>query len=165
MQTARLNDRLSLSSNAMDRIYRQLALQAGMSDSVFWTLCLLRNSPVPLTSAQLVQYGGLPKQTVSSALAAMRRDGYVVQKHTRGPISLSGHGRSICCSAIFSQVQDTEYRVLEAMGAEKAESFVALFEEYAALFGQLERDSDPAQSGFRRQPRHRDAEAGKEMRV
>ncbi|WP_289221335.1 MarR family winged helix-turn-helix transcriptional regulator, partial [Faecalibaculum rodentium] len=115
MQTARLNDRLSLSSNAMDRIYRQLALQAGMSDSVFWTLCLLRNSPVPLTSAQLVQYGGLPKQTVSSALAAMRRDGYVVQEHTRGPISLSGHGRSVC-SAIFSQVQDIEYRVLEAMG-------------------------------------------------
>lgn len=164
MQTARLNDRLSLSSNAMDRIYRQLALQAGMSDSVFWTLCLLRNSPVPLTSAQLVQYGGLPKQTVSSALAAMRRDGYVVQEHTRGPISLSGHGRSVC-SAIFSQVQDIEYRVLEAMGGEKEESFVALFEEYAALFGQLERDSDPAQSGFRRQPRHRDAEAGKEMRV
>lgn len=127
MQTARLNDRLSLSSNAMDRIYRQLALQAGMSDSVFWTLCLLRNSPVPLTSAQLVQYGGLPKQTVSSALAAMRRDGYVVQEHTRGPISLSGHGRSVC-SAIFSQVQDIEYRVLEAMGGEKAESFVALFE-------------------------------------
>ena len=56
MQTARLNDRLSLSSNAMDRIYRQPALQAGMSDSVFWALCLLRNSPVPLTSAQLVQY-------------------------------------------------------------------------------------------------------------
>lgn len=119
MQTARLNDRLSLSSNAMDRIYRQLALQAGMSDSVFWTLCLLRNSPVPLTSAQLVQYGGLPKQTVSSALAAMRRDGYVVQEHTRGPISLSGHGRSVC-SAIFSQVQDIEYRVLEAMGGRKS---------------------------------------------
>ncbi|WP_305177659.1 MarR family winged helix-turn-helix transcriptional regulator [Faecalibaculum rodentium] len=119
MQTARLNDRLSLSSNAMDRIYRQPALQAGMSDSVFWALCLLRNSPVPLTSAQLVQYGGLPKQTVSSALAAMRRDGYVVQEHTRGPISLSGHGRSVC-SAIFSQVQDTEYRVLEAMGGRKS---------------------------------------------
>ncbi len=119
MQTARLNDRLSLSSNAMDRIYRQPALQAGMSDSVFWALCLLRNSPVPLTSAQLVQYGGLPKQTVSSALAAMRRDGYVVQEHTRGPISLSGHGRSVC-SAIFSQVLDTEYRVLEAMGGRKS---------------------------------------------
>lgn len=164
MQTARLNDRLSLSSNAMDRIYRQPALQAGMSNSVFRTLCLLWNSPVPLASAQLVQYGGLPKQTVSSGLAAMRRDGYVVQEHTRGPISLSGHGRSVC-SAIFSQVQDTEYRVLEAMGGVKAESFVALFEEYAALSGQLERGSDPAQSGFRRQPRHRDAEAGKEMRV
>lgn len=137
MNASELNDRLGLAFNRMDCLYRDLALEAGLPQSVFWILYMLWCSPVALTSAQLVQYGGLPKQTVSSALSHIRQKGYISQKSPRSPVSLSETGCQFC-NRLLTGVREMEFAALETMGEDKAVRLVALLEDYVRIFGNLE---------------------------
>lgn len=79
-------------------LYRAQARQMGLSESVMWTLYMLRLDDYAPTQAQLVEEMFLPKQTINTALKKMEAQGLVVleAEGVRKRIYLTSAGKDLC---------------------------------------------------------------------
>ena len=58
-------------------IYRRMAKQLNLTDTVMWVLYTLRIEPGEMTQSQMCEFLHEPKQTVNSALKKMEADGLI----------------------------------------------------------------------------------------
>ncbi len=120
--------------NETNRLYHVLAVQYGLSDTMFWMLYALYSDALPHTQAQLSMDLCLPKQTLNSAVRGMVEQGLLVLtpapgcKHGKN-MSLTEAGRALAEKTV-AQVMQAEEAAMQHMGLERARLNLALGEEY-----------------------------------
>ncbi|MBQ6062584.1 MAG: hypothetical protein IJK87_02985 [Prevotella sp.] len=115
-------------------LYRQAALQFGMSECAMWVLYYLISSDEPLTQHQLTERIMFPKQTINSAVMSLTQKGYlelrtILEKRSCKQVFLSPKGKQLALSTV-KKVWTAEERAVKILGQEKVEMFIALHDEF-----------------------------------
>ena len=120
--------------NETNRLYHQLAVRYGLSDTMFWMLYALYSDALPHTQAQLSTDLCLPKQTLNSAVRGMVEQGLLTLapapgcKHGKN-VSLTEAGRALAEKTV-AHVMQAEEAAMQQMGLERARQNLALGAEY-----------------------------------
>lgn len=116
-----------------DDIYRGIARQMGINESVFWILYCLRNSGESMTQSFMCSMMLEPKQTINTALKKMECDGLITLSdggNRRSKyISLTEKGVSLAESTV-DKVISAERGAMDMMTEEEQRQFLGLFRKY-----------------------------------
>lgn len=123
-----------------DDLYRNLADQFGISDSVFWILyCIREQRDCPITQKQLCESFYMSKQTINSALKSLERSGYITLtpgKDRRSKfLVLTDTGTELARRTV-DQVLELEQLAIASMGQENMEQLLVLFRCYTEALKQ-----------------------------
>lgn len=115
-------------------LYRQAALQFGLSECAMWVLYFLVSSDEPLTQHELTERIMFPKQTINSAVISLARRGYlelrtIPEKRSSKQVVLSSEGGQLAQNTV-KKMRTAEERAVKALGQEKIEQFIALHDEF-----------------------------------
>ena len=115
-------------------LYRQAALQFGLSECAMWVLYFLISSDEPLTQHQLTEKIMFPKQTINSAVSNLARKGYLElqvmpEMRSRKQIVLTPDGEELARSTV-RKMRTAEERAVKALRQEKIEQFIALHDAF-----------------------------------
>ena len=116
---------------ACDDIYRAQARHMGLSESVLWTLYVLRLDDQAPTQAQLVEALYLPKQTINSALKKMEAQGLVKleAEGVRKRIYLTPAGRDLCARTA-DRIIAAEQAAFAALSPEEQDRLLDLTDRF-----------------------------------
>ena len=119
-----------------DQLYRTAARAVGLSEGAFWLLYTLREAGRPLTQSHICAAGGLPKQTVHSALKKLTQAGCLSMEEGKDRrsklVRLSPAGEALAAETV-DRVLAAESAALDGMDAGEREQFLALLRRYTAL--------------------------------
>lgn len=133
--------------NETNLLYHGIAVQFGLSDTVFWVLYALYSDDAPQTQAQMSAGFCLPKQTLNSAVRGMVEQGLVMLTPAPGCkhgklLGLTEAGRTLAEKTV-AQVIRAEETAMQNMGLERARQYISMGQEYTQLlreeFTQLHR--------------------------
>ena len=115
-------------------LYRQAALQFGLSECAMWVLYFLISSDEPLTQHQLTEKIMFPKQTINSAVSNLARKGYLElqvmpEMRSRKQIVLTPDGEELARSTV-RKMRTAEEQAVKALRQEKIEQFIALHDAF-----------------------------------
>ena len=125
-------------------LYRQAALQFGLSECSMWVLYFLISSDEPLTQHELTERIMFPKQTINSAVMSLAQKGYlelrtVAEKRSTKQVVLLPEGEQLAVNTV-KKMRTAEERAVKALGQEKIEQFIALHDEFMEqICAELER--------------------------
>ena len=118
-----------------DNIYRNAAINAGISDSMHWILYIVCGTNEPITQNRLAEEWFYPKQTINSAVQKLVKLGLVELvkipgKRNEKTVSLTDEGKKFCERFIHPLIK-----------AEK-DAFLQLNEQERSLFLQIFRQQN-----------------------
>ena len=114
-----------------DNIYRNAALQAGISDAMHWVLYAICESSEPVSQNKLAEEWFYPKQTINSAVQKLIRQGFVelvtVQgKRNEKTTSLTSEGIKFCKRYIYPLIEAEKGAFLQ-LSKEERMTFLRIF--------------------------------------
>lgn len=133
MNTQELLTEMNRQYNETNALYHSLAVRLGLSDSAFWVLYALANTPRAYTQNELCSEWGLPKQTLNSTVASLAHKGILVLDPAPGP----GHRKWLRLTPAGHAL--AEKTVIPVFTAEQA-ALARLGEDTARLYWQLGQD-------------------------
>ena len=115
-------------------LYRQAALQFGLSECAMWVLYFLISSDEPLTQQELTERMMFPKQTINSAVMSLAQKMYLELQTIQGmrsykQIVLTPEGEELARNTV-RKMRTAEERAVKALGQEKIEQFIVLHDEF-----------------------------------
>lgn len=122
----------------MDAIYHGLALTFGISDSMFWILYILSESKDGITQYELCHDWYFSKQTISSAISALVKEGYIYKRetfdaHNRKILTLTEKGE-IFIKKTIDNVKIAEANAFGGLTQEECAEFLRLNDKYLQSF-------------------------------
>ena len=117
-------------------IYRRMAKQMNMTDTVMWALYTLRIEPGEITQSRMCEFLHEPKQTVNSALKKMEADGLITlqsgaNRRTK-TIRLTDVGLALA-QKTSDRVMETEQKALAQFSEEEVNQLFSLMCRLNAL--------------------------------
>ena len=117
-------------------IYRRMAKQMNMTDTVMWALYTLRIEPGEITQSRMCEFLHEPKQTVNSALKKMEADGLITlqsgaNRRTK-TIRLTDVGLALA-QKTSDRVMETEQKALAQFSEEEVNQLFSLMRRLNAL--------------------------------
>jgi len=114
-----------------DNIYRNAAVQAGVSDSMHWILYVICGTKEPMTQNKLADGWFYPKQTINSAVQQLLKHGLVTLIKVQGKrnekaVSLTDKGGKFCRRYIYPLIEAEKEAFLQLSDRER-ESFLRTF--------------------------------------
>lgn len=119
-------------------LYHEIAAKYGFSDTQYWLLYTLYTDDGPVTQNELAIVLGTSKQTVNSAIAGLKRDGYLELTQRPGPrngkaVTLTQAGDALCRRCVKPLIE-AEERAMAKMPEEETKLFLKIYEKRFALF-------------------------------
>ena len=119
-----------------DKIYRNAAKNAGLSDCAFWIIYTLREKGNLLTQSEICDLIYLPKQTVNSALKKLEGEGCIELKNGSDrrckQVSLTGKG-VLLAEKTVDQVIAQEEKTFARLSPDEKDTFLRLNRKYIDL--------------------------------
>jgi len=114
-----------------DNIYRNAAVQAGVSDSMHWILYVICGSKESITQNKLADEWFYPKQTINSAVQQLLKLGLIELTKIQGKrnektVSLTDEGEKFCRRYIYPLIKAEKEAFLQLNDRER-ESFLRIF--------------------------------------
>lgn len=123
-----------------DEFYHMIAVQNGISDSVFWILYAVCEYGDGCLQRDICNAFSVSKQTIHSAIQKLEQQGYLYLKTGRGRdkhIFLTEEGERLVEEKIAPVIR-MENAVMEEMGEEESARLLGLMEKYLRLLrGQI----------------------------
>ena len=135
---------MNMQEKRFGALYRQAALQFGLSECAMWVLYFLISSDEPLTQHDLTERIMFPKQTINSAVISLAQKGYielrtVPKKRSSKQVVMLPEGEQLALNTV-KKMRTAEERAVKALGQEKIEQFIALHDEFMTqICAELER--------------------------
>lgn len=128
----------------MDELFHVYAAERGLSDSAFWILYTLCEAEKPYTQNDLCEEWYYTKQTIHSAVASLKKAGYILLEHVPGSrnsksIALTVAGRAYA-EAHIQPLLDAERSAFERMSGEERRSYCHLVKRHLQLFSEAVRN-------------------------
>lgn len=120
-----------------DDIYRQAALEAGISFVPYYILLMLCSSDTPQTQSDIQKNSFYPKQTINSAVLRLQKLGYLtLQPQGRQKLlTLTDSGVEFCQQKVFPVLNAEQESFMELSPAEQ-EQLLLTTEKHLRLFRQ-----------------------------
>lgn len=120
-----------------DDIYRQAALEAGISFVPYYILLMLCSSDTPQTQSDIQKNSFYPKQTVNSAVLRLQKLGYLTlqPQGRRKILALTDAGAEFCQRKVFPVLNAEQESFMELSPAEQ-EQLLLTAEKHLQLFRQ-----------------------------
>lgn len=120
-----------------DDIYRQAALEAGISFVPYYILLMLCSSDTPQTQSDIQKNSFYPKQTVNSAVLRLQKLGYLTlqPQGRRKILALTDAGAEFCQWKVFPVLNAEQESFMELSPAEQ-EQLLLTAEKHLQLFRQ-----------------------------
>ncbi len=129
-----------------DDIYRQAALEAGISFVPYYILLMLCCSDRPLTQSDIQKRAFYPKQTINSAVMRLQDLGYLelLPQGRRKILTLTDTGKAFCNQRVLP-VLDAEQESFMELSLQEQEQLLLATEKHIRLFRQrLVQKAEPA---------------------
>ena len=129
-----------------DDIYRQAALEAGISFVPYYILLMLCCSDQPLTQSDIQKRSFYPKQTINSAVMRLQDLGYLelLPQGQRKILTLTDTGKAFCNQRVLP-VLDAEQESFMELSLQEQEQLLLATEKHIRLFRQrLAQKAEPA---------------------
>lgn len=129
-----------------DDIYRQAALEAGISFVPYYILLMLCCSDQPLTQSDIQKRSFYPKQTINSAVMRLQDLGYLelLPQGQRKILTLTDTGKVFCNQRVLP-VLDAEQESFMELSLQEQEQLLLATEKHIRLFRQrLAQNAEPA---------------------
>ena len=130
-----------------DDIYRQAALEAGISFVPYYILLMLCCADQPQTQSDIQKISFYPKQTIHSAVQRLEELGYLtlLPQGRRKILSITEAGRAFCARQVLP-VLSAEQEAFLALSPQEQEQLVFTTEKHLGLFRQrLETKTEPSE--------------------
>ena len=120
-----------------DDIYRQAALEAGISFVPYYILLMLCSSDTPQTQSDIQKNSFYPKQTINSAVLRLQKLGYLAlqPQGRRKILALTDAGAEFCHRKVFPVLNAEQESFMELSPAEQ-EQLLLTAEKHLRLFRQ-----------------------------
>lgn len=120
-----------------DDIYRQAALEAGISFVPYYILLMLCSSDTPQTQSDIQKNSFYPKQTINSAVLRLQKLGYLTlqPQGRRKILTLTDAGSEFCQRKVFPVLNAEQESFMELSPAEQ-EQLLSTTEKHLRLFRQ-----------------------------
>lgn len=120
-----------------DDIYRQAALEAGISFVPYYILLMLCSSDTPQTQSDIQKNSFYPKQTINSAVLRLQKLGYLAlqPQGRRKTLALTDAGAEFCQRKVFPVLNAEQESFMELSPAEQ-EQLLLTAEKHLRLFRQ-----------------------------
>ena len=120
-----------------DNIYRQAALEAGISFVPYYILLMLCSADQPQTQSDIQKNSFYPKQTINSAVMRLQDLGYLelVPQGRRKILTLTDAGKAFCSQRVLPVLSAEEESFLE-LSPQEQEQLVFTTEKHLQLFRQ-----------------------------
>ncbi|MDO4267854.1 MAG: MarR family winged helix-turn-helix transcriptional regulator [Eubacteriales bacterium] len=114
----------------LDYYYFEAAAKANLSETAFWILYSICDSPEPWTQSELCREWYYSKQTINSAVKRLEQMGFVELKASKGRgnrkiLALTETGRRYCDEEIMPLIQ-AELDAFSAFSQEEGELLLSL---------------------------------------
>lgn len=120
-----------------DDIYHQAAQRCGLSNAAYWLLYTLCDEEQELSQNDFCKQWFLSKQTVNSAIAALKKEGYIILdtvSHSRRKIiRLTKEGESFCQEKV-KPFLDADRASLSGLSPEERSLMLSLMQKQLSLF-------------------------------
>lgn len=136
VQQARLG-RYNQLCRGYDDIYRQAAMQAGISFVPYYILVMICSTDGPHTQSDIQHFSFYPKQTINSAVMRLQELGYV-ELHPEGRrknLVLTPAGEAFCARRVYPVLQ-AEQESFSALTPQEQEMLLSTTEKHIRLFRQ-----------------------------
>lgn len=114
-------------------MYRDIAKSLGVSDSVFWSLYVLRESDKKIMQRDIVNANSFPPQTINSALKKMESDGLVelaeAEDKRKKQVLLTEKGIKLAERTV-DKVAVLEAEAMGQLSEKEREDFIGLLRKY-----------------------------------
>lgn len=120
-----------------DDIYRQAALEAGISFVPYYILVMLCSTDQPLTQSDIQKDSFYPKQTINSAAMRLQELGYL-ELHPQGRrkiLALTDAGKAFCDLRVFPILTAEQESFME-LTLQEQEQLLETTEKHIRLFRQ-----------------------------
>ena len=120
-----------------DSIYRQAALEAGISFVPYYILLMLCAADQPQTQSDIQKNSFFPKQTINSAVMHLQELGYLTMEPQgrRKILTITEAGQEFCRSRVFPVLSAEEESFMELTPQEQ-EQMILTTEKHLRLFRQ-----------------------------
>lgn len=120
-----------------DDIYRQAALEAGISFVPYYILLMLCSSDTPQTQSDIQKNSFYPKQTINSAVLRLQKLGYLTlqPQGRRKILTLTDAGAEFCQRKVFPVLNAEQESFMELSPAEQKQ-LLSTTEKHLRLFRQ-----------------------------
>lgn len=135
MESNRLMAAFNTMWHEQNEIYRKTAKRFGLSESVFWILYSLTEAGGTLGQSEICAEICQPKQTTSSALKSLERNGIVTMSEAGGrrkSVTLTQKGQTLA-EQTARKIIEAENTAMEELSAEEQKLFLELFNKYNKL--------------------------------
>ena len=120
-----------------DDIYHQAAQRCGLSNAAYWLLYTLCDEEQELSQNDFCKQWFLSKQTVNSAIAALKKEGYItldtVSHSRRKIIRLTKEGEAFCQEKV-KPFLDADRASLSELSPEERSLMLSLMQKQLSLF-------------------------------
>ena len=126
--------KISRQEKQFDALYRSAGANFDLSDCAMWVLYFLSSVDTELSQQDLIEMMMFPAQTINSAVSSLAKKDLLELKmipgtRNRKRISLTQSGRDLAEQTI-DRMRKAECRAVEAMGCEKIEKFIDLYQQF-----------------------------------
>ena len=119
-----------------DDIYHQAAQRCGLSNAAYWLLYTLCDEEQELSQNDFCKQWFLSKQTVNSAIAALKKEGYItldtVSHSRRKIIRLTKEGETFCQEKV-KPFLDADRASLSGLSPEERSLMLSLMQKQLSL--------------------------------
>lgn len=133
----------------MDKIYHELAVGAGMSDSAFFILYGILEMGDGCLQKEIAERYSISKQTVNSSIQNLKEKGYLLLEEGRGRdkhIYFTEAGQKFVREKVFP-VMEMEKEVFAEMSLEESRELLRLMKKYLEIFQRKAREGIGDETG------------------
>ncbi|GFI62374.1 hypothetical protein IMSAG049_01556 [Clostridiales bacterium] len=120
----------------LDYLYHEVALKAGISDSVHLVLYTICENNGSCMQKDICEAYSISKQTINSAVRKLEKEGYIVLKSTGGRdkfISLTELGEKLA-EKVVVPVMEMEVNAIKELSADEMEQLLKLSRKFVDSF-------------------------------
>lgn len=124
--------RLNHLFSELNYVFHQLSLSQGLSDSASAILYTLWDNEGSCPLTQILEYTGIPKQTINSALRKLEHDGILFLEKSEGrkkTVCLTEAGIALAKSTV-GRVIEAENALLDSWSEEERDQYLMLTQRY-----------------------------------
>ena len=128
--------RMNYLFSEMNYVFHQLSLSQGLSDSACAILYTLWDSDGCCPLKMILEYTGIPKQTVNSALRKLEQEGIVYLEKSEGrkkTVCLTQAGITLAKSTV-GRIMEVENAILDSWSGKERELYLSLTQRYLDQF-------------------------------